>query len=84
MGLKMWTVVLVFSLLILYLIGHLIGFFSLIDLAMLVCSTLLFFASYVMLTRKDPFTKVPTPLEIEKIKQKRKSQESELLTGPGK
>lgn len=81
MGLKMWNVLLVFSLLAIFLIGYVTGFFSLIDVALLLASTLIFFASYVMLTGKDPFTRVPTPLEIEKIKRKRESKETNIKVG---
>jgi hypothetical protein len=84
MGLKMWSVVLVVSLLCILLIGFLAGFISLINLSLLVCSILILFASYLTITRKDPFTKVPTPLEIEKIKRKRKGEDSETLIGPEK
>jgi len=79
MGLKMWSIVLVFSLLILILVLFMAGILSLIDVSLLVSSILIFFASYVTLTRKDPFTKVPTPLEIEKMKRKRKGQGSDIL-----
>lgn len=82
MGLKMWSVVLVFALLILILVLFMAGMLSLLDVSLLVSSILIFFASYVTLTRRDPLTKVPTPLEIEKMKRRRKDKESSIMDGP--
>ena len=82
MGLKMWSVVLVFSLLILILVLFMAGMLSFLDVSLLVSSILIFFASYATLTRRDPLTKVPTPLEIEKMKRRRKDKESNIMDGP--
>ena len=84
MGLKVWNLVLVSSLLMILLISFLAGIIKILDLAMLVCFILILFASYLTITRKDPLTKVPTPLELEKMKRKLKVEDSGILSKPKK
>ncbi|MDD1728704.1 MAG: hypothetical protein LUQ50_06500 [Methanospirillum sp.] len=82
MGLKMWSLVLVFSLVLLTLIGFLAGLLSGLDFALLIAVIMLLFITYFSLTRKDPLTKVPTPLELEKMKRRMKAEESGLYLEP--
>mgnify|MGYP000858747331 CR=1 FL=1 len=78
MGLKVWSVALVFTLLLIIFIGYLIGMLSPLNSAILLCVLMIFFVAYISLTRKDPMTKVPTPLELEKMKRRRSAEESGL------
>jgi hypothetical protein len=82
MGLKVWSVGLVFSLLLLIFIGYLSGLLSSLNLLMLLCVLMILFVAYIMLTRKDPMTKIPTPLELEKIKRRRYAEESGIRSEP--
>ena len=52
------------------LTGLLAGLIRLMDFALLTGSVLIFFAAFLTATRKDPFTRVPTALELEKMKRK--------------
>lgn len=76
MGLKVWSIALVFSLLLFIFIGYLSGFLSSLNSLMLLSVLMILFAAYISLIRKDPMTKVPTPLELEKMKRKRYAEES--------
>jgi len=78
MGLKVWSVALVFTLLMIIFIGYLTGLLSPLNSAILLCVLMIFFVAYISLTRKDPMTKVPTPLELEKMKRRRSAEESGL------
>ena len=84
MGLKVWSIALVFVILIVLLIGFLTGFIKILDFGLLVFVVLVLLASYLTITRKDPLTRVPSPLEIEKMKRKMKVEESGIIIEPGK
>ncbi len=76
MGLKVWSVVLVFGLLLVIFIGYLTGLLSSLNALMLLCVLMILFVTYLVLTRRDPMTKVPTPLELEKMKRRRNAEKS--------
>lgn len=84
MGLKVWSIALASVLVIILLISFLVGVIKLIDLGLLVFAILLLLATYLTLTRKDPLTRVPTALEIEKMKRKMKVEDSGILIDPRK
>lgn len=73
MGLKVWSLVLAIVIIVSLLIGFRIGVVSLLDLGMLIFVTLVLLAAYLTLTR-NTLTKVPTPLEIEKMKRKKQNK----------
>lgn len=83
MGVKVWSLVLVSVILIVLLIGFFAGLIKILDLGLMVFAILVLLASYLTITRKDPATKVPTPLEIEKMKRKMKGEDSGIITKPG-
>ncbi len=82
MGLKVWSVVLVFTLLLIIFIGYLTGLLSPLNSAMMLCVLMIFFVAYISLTRRDPMTKVPTPLELEKMKRRRRAEQSGIRIEP--
>ncbi|MFH0966579.1 MAG: hypothetical protein V1862_02700 [Methanobacteriota archaeon] len=82
MGLKVWSLVLVSVILIVLLIGFLAGFLKILDLGLLVFAILVLLASFLTITRKDPLSKIPTALEIEKTKRKIKVEESGIRIAP--
>ncbi|PKL60115.1 MAG: hypothetical protein CVV33_04340, partial [Methanomicrobiales archaeon HGW-Methanomicrobiales-4] len=57
--------------------------FKILDLGLLVFSILVLLASFLTITRKDPLSRVPTALEIEKTKRKMKAEESGIMIKPG-
>lgn len=82
MGLKVWNLVLVSSLLLVLLAGFLSGLIPTLNFVLLVCAIMILFITYISLTRPDQLMKVPTPLELEKIKRKKKAEESGITSGP--
>ena len=84
MGLKVWSLVLFAVIIIILLVGFFAGFIKILDFGLLGMVTLVFLASYLTITRKDPLTRVPTPLEIEKMKRKMRVEESGIIIEPGK
>jgi len=75
MGLKVWSLALVFSLVLVFLIGLFVGFISLLNFAILISSIMILFAAYISLTMKDPMAKIPTPLQLEKMKRRGKNED---------
>jgi len=84
MGLKVWSIILALGLILAILISFLIGIVGILELGLLVFAILLLLATYLTLTRKDPLTRVPTALEIEKMKRKMKVEDSGIVIEPGK
>lgn len=84
MALKVWSLVLVLATLIILLLALMAGILPVLNFFLLVSVIMILLATYVSLTRKDPFTRVPTPLELEKMKRKMKAEESGILIDPGK
>jgi hypothetical protein len=84
MVLKVWSIVLVSALVFILLISFFVGMISFIDLALLILAFVLLLGTYLTLIRKDSLSKVPTALELEKMKRKLKAEESGILFDPGK
>jgi hypothetical protein len=84
MGLKVWSLALAGTLVLILLISLLTGILTILDLALLTVAILLLLASYLNLVRKDNLTKIPTALEMEKMKRKMRAEDSGILVDPGK
>ncbi len=84
MAIKVWSLVLVAICVFLLLLALVTGLIPLLNFALLTSVVMILLATYVSLTRKDPSTKVPTPLELEKMKRRLKAEESGILLNPGK
>jgi hypothetical protein len=84
MGLKVWILVLISVILIFLLVGLRAGMIKPLDFGMLVFVILVLLASYLTITRKDSLSRVPTALEIEKMKRKMKSEDSGIIIEPVK
>jgi hypothetical protein len=82
MGLKVWNLVLVSGLLLVLLISFLAGFIPTLDFLLLISVILILFITYISLTRPDQM-RVPTALEMEKMKRKMKTGDNGFLLKPG-
>ncbi|HWQ68120.1 MAG TPA: hypothetical protein VN372_14775 [Methanospirillum sp.] len=79
MALKVWNILLIALILVLSLIGFLfklIPIFTLVTITGFILAVLL---GYVILTRPDPLARVPSALEIERVKRKMKAEEDGLI-----
>lgn len=76
MALKVWSLLLAGILFMIMVSAFIAGFLSILNFALLLCVIMILLVTYISLSRQDPLTKVPTPLELEKMKRKKQEEKS--------
>jgi hypothetical protein len=76
MALKVWSLLLAGTLFMIMVVAFIAGFLSILNFALLLCVIMILLVTYISLSRQDPLTKVPTPLELEKMKRKKQEEKS--------
>lgn len=76
MALKVWSLLLAGTLFMIMVVAFIAGFLSVLNFALLLCVIMILLVTYISLSRQDPLTKVPTPLELEKMKRKKQEEKS--------